>query len=661
MEGEAKRDYPASIGYQSPWHTEYSMVEDYFGRLNTALTRGRPHVRIAAIHPVESYWLHWGPFEQTFPARDELETNFTNLLKWLLTGQMDFDLISESLLPGQCPLDGKNNTEKTGEVFLTGATGSAWEDPAGGISFPVGEMRYDVILVPGNHTLRGTTLERLEAFQKAGGTVIFAGTPAKWVNAVPDDRAKKLAETCSRIPFTRTALMDALLPWREVSVWTEAGIRHDNLMTRIRQDGDARWVFLCHAFDKMIKTDWTGNVGLTEKVEVRLAGAWDLTCHNAMTGEIRSLPAIVKNGETCFTTELSIHDSLLLHLMPRTVSAQEIPEISAQGKPMGHEGLSALAANPGSATCTCVELEDPVPITLSEPNVLLLDMAEFRLDGGEWEPEEEILRIDTRLRTRLGWPLRMEAMIQPWVLLESAPEAPCHKVSLRFAFRTDCPLAETALGVEHPEEMRIVLDGKPVDQRDVGWFTDTCIRKIALPALSAGNHVLELEVPFGHKDGLEWAYLLGDFGVRVDGRHKRIIEPVRNLAFGDWTSQGLPFYAGNVTYLCSLKTKGGAVSLAATQFPNPVLSVAVDGNPAGRIAFAPYSLDLGTLDAGTHEVAVTAFGNRFNAFGCVHLCNPKFTWFGTPAWRTEGLSWSYQYQLKPMGLLVAPTVTETGT
>ena len=89
--------------------------------------------------------------------------------------------------------------------------------------------------------------------------------------------------------------------------------------------------------------------------------------------------------------------------------------------------------------------------------------------------------------------------------------------------------------------------------------------------------------------------------------------------------------------------------------------MAVDGNPAGRIAFAPYSLDLGTLDAGTHEVAVTAFGNRFNAFGCVHLCNPKFTWFGTPAWRTEGLSWSYQYQLKPMGLLVAPTVTETGT
>jgi len=32
MEGEAKRDYPAAIGYQSPWYKEYPMIEDHFGR-----------------------------------------------------------------------------------------------------------------------------------------------------------------------------------------------------------------------------------------------------------------------------------------------------------------------------------------------------------------------------------------------------------------------------------------------------------------------------------------------------------------------------------------------------------------------------------------------------------------------------------------------------
>ncbi|TFG46650.1 MAG: hypothetical protein E4H40_07210, partial [Candidatus Brocadiia bacterium] len=57
MAGEAKRDYPASIFYQSPWYREYKIIEDYFGRINTVMTRGTPSVRIGVIHPVESYWL----------------------------------------------------------------------------------------------------------------------------------------------------------------------------------------------------------------------------------------------------------------------------------------------------------------------------------------------------------------------------------------------------------------------------------------------------------------------------------------------------------------------------------------------------------------------------------------------------------------------------
>lgn len=60
MVGEAKRDYPACIGYQSPWYKEYKYVEDYFARLNTLLTRGKAEVKVGVIHPIESYWLYWG-------------------------------------------------------------------------------------------------------------------------------------------------------------------------------------------------------------------------------------------------------------------------------------------------------------------------------------------------------------------------------------------------------------------------------------------------------------------------------------------------------------------------------------------------------------------------------------------------------------------------
>ena len=53
MKGSAKRDYPASISYQSPWYTEFSYIEDHIARLNTVLTRGKPIVNIGVIHPIE--------------------------------------------------------------------------------------------------------------------------------------------------------------------------------------------------------------------------------------------------------------------------------------------------------------------------------------------------------------------------------------------------------------------------------------------------------------------------------------------------------------------------------------------------------------------------------------------------------------------------------
>lgn len=43
--------------------------------------------------------------------------------------------------------------------------------------------------------------------------------------------------------------------------------------------------------------------------------------------------------------------------------------------------------------------------SLSEPIVLVLDMEEYRLDGGEWQPAEELLRMNNILRGKLGMPI----------------------------------------------------------------------------------------------------------------------------------------------------------------------------------------------------------------------------------------------------------------
>lgn len=56
-----------------------------------------------------------------------------------------------------------------------------------------------------------------------------------------------------------------------------------------------------------------------------------------------------------------------------------------------------------------IRMPETVQAELKEPNVLVLDMEEYRLDDGDWREKEEILRLDNVLRKELGYPLRADA------------------------------------------------------------------------------------------------------------------------------------------------------------------------------------------------------------------------------------------------------------
>ncbi len=612
MEGEAKRDFPASIGYQSPWYREFRLIEDYFSRLNTVLTRGKSRVRIGVIHPIESHWLCCGPIDQTFLEREELENNFNDIVKWLTFGLLDFDFISESLLPTLCPA----NVSRT---------------------FKVGAMEYDIILVPGCRTLRTTTVERLESFVQSGGRVVFMGEPAHLLDAKASDRVRELALQCVAIPVTKNSLLTSLDEFRDVDIRLENGERSDNLLYQMRCDGDGRWLFICHSEDKRPREESVG-YPFMETIEIRVNGVWNPTLYNPMNGNIGACPAVSDQNDTLIACEISIHDSILLHLEPGAPSWRTDNVEQAE--------LDRIQES--------IEIMDPVAITLSEPNALLLDMAEYSIAGGEWESEEEILRIDRLFREKLGYLLRTDAIPQPWV--NPSTDSHSHQLALRFTFHSSVDVKSPLLALENPEVTQIMMNGVCIPSKVIGWYVDESIKTIALPDILAGKSEIVLTIPFGTTTNVEWCYLLGDFGVRVDGRHKRIIDPVRTIAFGDWTVQGLPFYTGNLVYHCAIMSQGERLVLEATNFTNPLLSVSLNGTEKGKIAFAPFTLDLGYVENGVHTLEITAYGHRFNAFGCVHNSDPEFRWFGPNAWRTSGYCWSYQYQLKPMGVMASPRI-----
>ena len=82
----------------------------------------------------------------------------------------------------------------------------------------------------------------------------------------------------------------------------------------------------------------------------------------------------------------------------------------------------------------------------------------------------------------------------------------------------------------------------------------------------------------------------------------------------------------------------------------------IDGREAGSIIYPPYTLVAETGDDGVKTVEMTLYIHRYNTFGPIHLSDTALRWHGPNAWRSEGDSWSYEYKLRPTGILTAPRI-----
>ena len=601
MKGEAKRDYPASIHYQSPWWQDYSYVENHFARVNAAMTRGKPVVRVGVIHPIESMWLRYGNKEQTAMERQDMEERFKNLTGWLLFGAVDFDFISESLLPELC--------EK------------------GGAPLQVGKMAYDAVVVPGCLTLRSTTLERLEAFAAAGGKLIFLGDAPKYENAVPTDRGARLWEA-RHVEFSRNAVLRELETVRMVDLRKADGMPVCDLFHGLRQDGEALWLFLAHG-----KLPENPENHVPEPIRIYIQGQYRAELYDTLSGEITGVPVRWERGRTVLERELYAYDSLLLRL---TKDAVVVPQ---------------------NVTPKVVrELEVPMlaDYRLSEPNVLLLDKAEFALNNEPYQPAGEILRADNVLRDRLEWPRRGGEIPQPWAV----PDAPCeHTVCLRFAVESQAEVQNIKLALEDADRATISLNGQAVAAKPDGWFVDKSIGIVLLGTLPAGRSIIEVALPFGRNSHLERCYLLGNFGVQQYGEYRVLTLLPEKLGYDDVITQGLPYYGGNITYLVEVTTQGGDLVLQLPHYRGAGIRITL-GDRKTYAVFSPGKAVLKDVPAGTHTLEITLLGHRFNCFGQVHMAYTGTRFLGPASFRTKDGGWTESYRLRPLGILTRPGITE---
>ena len=514
MEGSAKRDYPASIFYQSAWWQEYHHVETYFSRLHVLLSQGTPVCDILVVSPIESVTaqIHVGWANDLTPQDESvqrLEEGYRDLFFMLAGGHLDFDYGDEEMMSR-----------------LSGVE----RDEAGGVVLRLGKALYRVVVLGRMATIRSSTLQLLHEFIAAGGRVIQMGDAADCVDGAFSQQAHELAERAIHLPWDASKLRETcktILMQRVEIVDATSGLPLEKIFCQLRRDGDRK---ILVAMNVEPVQSYRG--AIIRLLDQEIGSSWHCTEWNCFTGERCGVAITQEQGVLEFSVdfEASGEHAFLIEAVPAQV----------------------FARNPEPVGASCVKVEGPFQYKLSEPNVCVLDLARFQLDGAKWQNEMEILQVDRAIRSHYGCPFRSGEMVQPWYQEKFHPTASEALGQLKLAFEffiEEMPAQSLHLAMERPEFFEVSINGHPLQTQPKGWWVDTAFQKLEIPAdyFQKGTNVIVLEADFCQNLNLEAIYLLGEFGVELDGSQKTLVKLPATLGIGDLTRQGLPFYGGALT------------------------------------------------------------------------------------------------------------------
>jgi len=596
MEGEAKRDYPASIFYQSAWYKEYHYIEDYFSRIHVFMEKGDPLCDILVINPVESLWAKIRPgwfYDWALADEDakNVEAHYQTLFKTLCGAKLDFDYGDEDFL---------SRMGKT--VVKDGHT-----------MFEVGNRAYRFIVIGKMLTMRGSTLSCLKDFSEAGGQIIFTEEAPQYIDALPNSAASDLKAVYTKLDKLPFAVDNSL-----VTICDMSGQNIECIYAQVNVLDDGHRIFFLNTDREKGFKNVTINTGLSGFAE-----RWD-----PRTGEI----SFLGNGKNL---------SLCVDFEP---GQELLVQISLRDN--GYKKLSETKGIPVNFSAP-----DSYSYKLSEPNVCLLNFSDCIINNESFLQHTEILKIDSLLRSHLGISQRDSSMIQPWFNEKTVHPELCD-LTLTYRFRIDQPnCGDIMLAMEASENFIVMVNGNK-DALTVSEFywVDPCFKvfKIHDEILKAGENEITLSCKFREDINLEAIYLLGGFGVSLCGTAPSLKKAPDRLKAGDITVQGFPFYGAGISYYLPVPAHDNTLYMSFDDFEAACVKVIYDKTEQ-IIAARPYTAKL-SQGGGMAEVQYIL--TRHNTFGPLHM--PKIPKTFGPETYTgdEKIKLNYdKYLLYPQGMI----------
>jgi hypothetical protein len=617
MAGCRKRDYPQNIFYQQPWWQLNHIIHKPLARLCFALSQGRCHSEVLVIHPQESTFILWKSkwavdsnemvgnafmwdmdpiYEDAKEAVVELDRQLKAMIDVLLGSQCTFDFGDETVI-AEC-----------GEVVSVG------DKPC----VRIREMDYSVVIIPSMVTIAKTTLKLLKEFQMAGGVVMHCGKSPKYLDGLQCNELEEWLELVPSVELSDLSdcIHEAVKPIVEL---IEGNPKNMNMFwTHMRSLDNGDYLVYLVNLDRVKSFD----------AKIKFNGLWLSVCLlDEWKGTKSKICSQMDNDG--LTTELSFApaESRLLLLSQRISSSGAISLVEKK-------------------TIEIIDIErSNWQIVRLDDNALTLDYAYWCEGADRWFSEPmPVVSIQQRLNElKYTGPLTLRYPVQVGRL------------------KRNCKIH---LVLEHPERYQIFINGIRVEYtglpfwRDIRWLPIDVTDMLS----TNGENIIELHCEqFKYGDignindmfarygtEIEAVYLVGDFAVSAKGSDEKPVSPLYKewglppikvqcfhensfcivdsypLAFGDTTTQGLPFYAGRLrmrTKLPSITLNNcEKVLLKIGRLDAAVAEVAIEGQTIDYIINPSVGVDItqSVIAGKSRDLTITLYGTLRNLLGPHH-------------------------------------------
>jgi len=566
LRGRRKRDYGLNFHWSQPWWRLNNYIEDYIARLSYILSQGKRITNILVISPMSSIWSTYSPIKPSKAI--EIDRAFIKFIRSLSRSHVEFDLCDEVIL---------SKYGRVGERCLN-----------------VGEMKYDLVILPYSSCIFNSTYNILLEYVRKGGSLIVFSQRPKYIDG---KKSSKLQILLDNAIFTND-FDEAVKMCNNYNFIKIKGDNEGNLLYHLRRSHDSLILFI-------VNTSRKRNIDAT----LSLRDSYTVEAWDPFSGMRRNYDKVYHENEVTFVKlNLNPVQSILLVLHSSQHTCERENESSSY------------------ALRDVIDLSSLWRMHLLDNNILVLDYCS--LDNKEYEPT--------------------------WLIRDKLGEkgfGSRYELYYKFVIRNK-PKGKVYLLLEKgPRE--VFVNGEKVKLTKAEWPDFNYMMADITDYVMKGPNIVKASYIVGWENEIEPFYILGRFSVVFNKDGMPYIDILKeDVEFINTVSCGLPFYCGIIEFHKSFNLnpkKYGKILLELYDINASVLEIRLNDSLEQVYIDNDIKVDITQyVREKDNRLKIRIYTTLNNFFGPLHS-KIDYTWVGPESFE-DRVNWTDKYMPKTYGI-----------